>query len=59
MGKHFSKHAHTTGSIQARYAPDLNFEKFDNAPFDATTMVLSLISDVYCYADPAPSYCMM
>jgi hypothetical protein len=48
MGKHFSKHAHTTESIQARYASGLNFEPFNNAPFDTTTMVLSLISDVHC-----------
>jgi hypothetical protein len=53
MGKHSSKHAHTTESIQARYVPDLNFEPFNNAPFDATTMVLSLISDVHCHAWPS------
>jgi hypothetical protein len=47
IGKHFSKHAHRTESIQARYAPDLDFEPFNNAPFDITTIVLSLISDVH------------
>jgi hypothetical protein len=59
MGKHFSKHLHTTESIQTRYAPDLRFEKFDNTPFDGTTMALSLILDVCCCTDLAPSYCMM
>jgi hypothetical protein len=53
IGKHFTKYAHTTESIQARYVPDLNFEPFNNAPFDATTMVLSLISDVHCHAWPS------
>jgi hypothetical protein len=48
-----------TESIQTRHAPDLMFEKFDNTPFDATTMALSLILDVCCCTDPAPSYCMM
>jgi hypothetical protein len=33
MDKHSSKHAHTTESIQARYAPDLNFETVQQCTF--------------------------